>query len=226
MNKLVASCALLVAGCLLAGCSSAPPPADWKLNAVSLIEHFQARWLEGDGKTADLALDKARGEIARTGRLDLLARAELAACATRAAALDFTACDGYDRLANEAAANDIAYARFIRGDWQGLDAKSLPSHYADLLGARDDAAANRAAGELKDPLPRLIATALLFKTGRADPVALARAVDTASERGWRRPLLAWLEVQLKRAQAAGDTGAASHLQRRIDLITGPAPARP
>jgi len=205
---------------LLAACSSAPPPADWKMNAVSLIEHFQARWLEGDSKTADLALDKARGEIAKTGRLDLLARAELAACGTRAAALDFSACDGYEKLAGEAAANDIAYARFLAGNWQGLDTKSLPKHYADLVSAKDNAAANRAVDEIKDPLPRLIAAALLFKTSRAEPATLASAVETASERGWRRPLLAWLNVQLKRAQTAGDSGAVAHLQRRIDLITG------
>jgi len=209
---------------LLAGCSSAPPPPDWKMNAVSLIEHFQTRWLEGDGKTADLALDKARDEIAKTGRLDLLARAELAACGTRAAALDFTACGGYEKLANEAAGNDIAYARFLTGDWQGLDAKSLPKHYAELASAKDNAAANRAVGEIKEPLPRLIAAALLFKTSRAEPATLASAVDTASERGWRRPLLAWLNVQLKRAQAANDSGAVAHLQRRIDLITGTPPA--
>ena len=206
---------------LLAGCSSAPPPPDWKMNAVSLIEQFQSRWLEGDGKTADLALDKARREIAKTGRLDLLARAELAACATRAAALDFSPCTGYERLAGEAAANDVAYARFLAGDWQGLDAKSLPAHYADLVTAKDEAAANRAVGAIKEPLPRLIAAALLFKTSRADPATLATAVDTASERGWRRPLLAWLQVQLKRAEAAADSSAAAYLQRRIELIAGP-----
>lgn len=211
---------------LLAGCSSAPPPPDWKMNAVSLIEQFQSRWLEGDGKTADLALDKARAEIARTGRLDLLARAELAACATRTAALDFSECTGYARLAGEAAANDAAYARFLAGDWQELDAKSLPAHYAGVVTAKDAAAANRAAGEIKEPLPRLIAAALLFKTQRAEPATLASAVDTASERGWRRPLLAWLQVQLKRAEAAADSSASAHLQRRIDLITGPtAPAK-
>jgi hypothetical protein len=225
MKRSLASCLIL----LLAGCSSAPPPPDWKMNAVSLIEHFQARWLEGDGKTADIALDKARGEIARSGRLDLLARAELAACATRAAALDFSNCAGYERLArgnaNEAAASDIAYARFLAGDWSGLDAKALPAHYAGVTTAKDNAAANRAVAEIKEPLPRLIAAALLFKSNRAEPATLATAIDTASERGWRRPLLAWLQVQLKRAQAAGDTSAAAHLQRRIDLITGPtAPA--
>ncbi len=216
MKTRIAACCALT---LLAGCSSTPPPPDWKLNAVSLIEHFQARWLEGEGKTAELALEKSRSEIARSGRLDLLARAELTACATRAAGLDFSACSGYQSLARDADAGDVAYARFLGGDWNGLDAKALPAHYAALVSARDDAAANRAAAEIKEPLPRLIAAALLLQAGRADPATLTGAVATASERGWRRPLLAWLEVQLQRARAAGDPTAADHLQRRIDLIS-------
>jgi hypothetical protein len=36
--------------------------------------------------------------------------------------------------------------------------------------------------------------------------------------GWRRPLLAWLGVQLKRQQTAGNTTGASETQRRIDLV--------
>lgn len=210
----------LMIAALMAGCSSSPPPPDWKINAVSLLEHFQARWLEGDSKAADLALEKSRKEIARTGRLDLLARVELVACGTRAAALDFTPCRAYTALATEAAANDKAYAQFISGDWSGIDAKLLPPPYAALVEAKDAAAANRAATGIKEPLPQLIAAGLLFKQGRAEPAILVQATDTASERGWRRPLLTWLEVQLQRAQAAGDHDAIAHLQRRISLAGG------
>jgi hypothetical protein len=187
------------------------------MNAVSLLEHAQQRWLEGDSKAADLALSKARNEIAKSARTDLLARAELAACAAHVASLDFAACAAFDKLAPDASVSDQAYARFLAADWSGLEAKSLPAHYAGLLSAKDDAGANRALAEIKDPLPRLIAAALLFRTGRADPATLGAAVDTASERGWRRPLLAWLEVQKKRAQASGDSETAAMLQRRIDL---------
>jgi len=218
-SKLLVASSLL----LLTACSSSPPPPDWKLNAVNLIEQFQERWLEGDAKTAELALDKARGEIAKTGRLDLLARAELAACASHTAALDFSPCTAYQRLANDAAAGDIAYARFLAGDWNHLDSKALPAHYSALVTAKAVPAANRAAAEIKEPLPRLIAAALLFQAGNAEPATLANAVATASERGWRRPLLAWLQVELKRAQAASDTAASAQLQRRIDLILGATP---
>ncbi len=223
MNCLVS---LLLAALLLTACGGAPPPPDWKLNAVSLIEHFQQSWLEGNGKSADLALEKARSEIAKTGRLDLLARLEVAACGTRSAGLDFGPCDGFARLAPDATTNDRAYARFLTGDWTGLDGKLLPAQYADLAGAKDDASANHALAGIKDPLPRLIGAALLFKTGRADPATLRLAMDTASAQGWRRPLLAWLEVELRRARGAGDNQAADQLQRRIDLILEKSPPRP
>jgi len=211
---------LALAALMLSSCSSTPPPPNWKMNAVSLLEHAQQRWLEGDSKAAELALQRMRQEIAQSGRIDLLARAELAACATRIASLDFSPCVGFDTHAADAAASDQAYARFLAADWVGLEIKVLPAHYANLLSAKDDLNANLAAREIKDPLPRLIAAALLFRNGRAEPSTMATAIETASERGWRRPLLTWLEVQLKRAQSKGDQDAMAALQRRIDLIIG------
>lgn len=205
---------------LLAACGSTPPPADWKMNAVSLLEHAQQRWLEGDSKASEPALAKARSEIAKSGRLDLLARAELTACATRIASLDFSPCAGFDKVAADASSADLAYARFLKGDWNGLDAAALPPHYADLLNAKDVASVNRATAGVAEPLPRLIAAALLLRVDRATPETLALALDTASERGWIRPLLAWLQVTRQRALAAGDTAAAALLHRRIDFVLG------
>jgi hypothetical protein len=210
---------LLLSAALLAACGGTPPP-DWKLNAVGLLENAQQRWLEGDSKSADLALTRTRNEIAKSGRIDLLARAELAACAARIASLDFAPCAAFEKLAPNAGTGDKAYAQFLAANWDGLDAKALPPHYADLVAARDAASANRSVAEIKSPLPRLIGAALLFHAGRANPETLGIAVDTASERGWRRPLLAWLEIQHKRAQISGDSEAARLLRKRIDFVLG------
>ena len=62
------------------------------------------------------------------------------------------------------------------------------------------------------------ADGLLVQAGQLAPAGITAAVNTASDQGWRRPLLAWLGVQLKRAEGAGDTEAQARIQRRISLM--------
>jgi hypothetical protein len=52
------------------------------------------------------------------------------------------------------------------------------------------------------------------------PPGISLAVETASANGWRRPLLAWLGVQEKRAREAGDADGAAAIRRRIRLASG------
>jgi hypothetical protein len=68
-----------------------------------------------------------------------------------------------------------------------------------------------------DPLARLVSAGVRFQAGRADPALIALAVDTASAQGWRRPLLAWLGVQLRLAEQNQQVDEASRLKRRIAL---------
>jgi hypothetical protein len=204
---------------VLAACAGAPPPPDWKMNTQSALERFESLFLDGNTKLAELNFAKARAEAARTGRPDLIARLELARCAVRAAALEFDDCPGYQTLKDNAAPAEQAYAAFLAGTWQGLDSQSLPAQYAPLLKAGGE---TRLA-EIKDPTSRLIAAGILFKYGRSDPAGIAEAVETASAQGWRRPLLAWLGVQRKRAEAAGDQAAAARIGRRIDLVESSLP---
>jgi hypothetical protein len=72
--------------------------------------------------------------------------------------------------------------------------------------------------QIQDPLTRLIVAGSLLQREQLKPVDIALAVNTASDMGWRRPLLAWLGVQLKLSQSAGDAAKAQHIQRRIDLV--------
>lgn len=204
----------LVALLALAGCAGSPPPPDWKMNAQAGLEAFSKHYLDGNGKLADLNFAKARAEAARTGRPDLIARIELARCGVRAAALEFNDCPAYAVLADSAAPAEKSYAEFLAGNWQALDARLLPPQYGPVLKAGGEAGL---AG-IKEPVSRLIAAGVLFKAGRITPAGIAGAIDTASEQGWRRPLLAWLGVELKRAGAAGDQDAVARIQRRIDLI--------
>jgi hypothetical protein len=71
-----------------------------------------------------------------------------------------------------------------------------------------------------DALSRLVASAVVLQTGKASPVLVAQSVEAASAQGWRRPLLAWLGVQLKLAEQGGATAAADRIRRRIELVQG------
>ena len=73
---------------------------------------------------------------------------------------------------------------------------------------------------IEDPLSRLVAIGVLFQAGRAEPTAIADAVETASAQGWRRPLLAWLNVQLALADKAADANESARLRGRIGVVQG------
>ena len=179
---------------LLAGCGSSTPLPDWRLNASQALEAFQRDYLNGDTRASESDFTRARAELARTGREDLLARAELVRCAVRTASLEFDDCPGFERLRTGAGAEELAYAQYLSG--KGPHAAS------------------------EDPLSRLVAAGVSLKTGGIDPAAIDAAIEVASAQGWRRPLLAWLGVQAKRAEDAGDRETAAKIRRRMDLISG------
>jgi hypothetical protein len=195
----------------LAGCASKPQPPDWQPNAKSALDGFTDAWLHGDTAAADAEFARARRETASTGRFDNVAQVELVRCAARAAALVYD-CPGYTALANDATPAQQAYAAYLAGQWQGLNAGLLPEQHRTVV------TSGSLAG-VQYPLARLVAAGALMKTGKITPADVANAVDTASNQGWRRPLLAWLGVQEQRAQAAGDAAAVQQIRRRIALAS-------
>ncbi|MBE0612938.1 MAG: hypothetical protein IH604_04645 [Burkholderiales bacterium] len=204
---------------LLAACASTPVPPDWQVNAQSSLENFSAAYYAGNTRLAAQEFARARAEIAATGRPDLLARAELVRCAARVASLEFEACAGFDALAVDAGKEERAYAAFLAGRWQGLDAALLPVQHRALLAGAADAGALEA---IKEPISRLVAAGVLFRMNRLTPAGMAAATETASAQGWRRPLLAWLGVQAARAEAAGDADEAARIRRRIQIVSSDA----
>lgn len=194
---------------LLCACAGAPPPPDWQSNAHLALNNFEAAYLKGDTRVADAEFARARSELARTGRADLIARAELVRCAAQVASLAFDECPGFAVLAADSDAQGRVYADYISGRWQGLNAEMLPAQHRPVI----------AGGALpEDSFSRLVAAGALFRAGRLDPAIIETASETASANGWRRPLLAWLGVQEKRAADSGDGPAAARIRRRIELI--------
>jgi len=82
----------------------------------------------------------------------------------------------------------------------------------------DAGEAERAYAAITDPLARLVAAGAAMQSGRATPQLLVLASDTAAAQGWRRPLLAWLGVQARLAEQAGQTEEAARIRRRMDLV--------
>jgi hypothetical protein len=204
---------------LLAACSSAPPAPEWQSNAKAALDRAVTAHLGGDTRVANAEFELARRELARTGRADLVAMAELTRCAVRVASLDVGPCDGFEALRTDATPAERAYADYLVNRVQAGDIALLPEHHRPFAaGGLSGDAATSALGALDDPLARLVAIGVLFQDGRADPAAIALAVDAASAQGWRRPLLAWLGVQLALAEKAGDSASAERLRRRIALV--------
>jgi hypothetical protein len=209
--------ALALAGLLLvAGCASKPPEPEWEMNAQGSSQKALDAYLSGNARVEKLEWERARAEVARTGRPDLLARLELLRCAAQVASLVVEPCAAFEALRQDAAAPERAYADYLAG-------KPLPAQDVALLPAAQRGTASAGAGgaalaAIQDPLSRLVAAGVLLQAGRADPAAIATATDTASAQGWRRPLMAWLLLQVQRAEAAGDQEAADRLRRRVAVV--------
>lgn len=218
MNTSAIKLAIPFIGILLLGaCASGPKPLDWQLEARGAMERSVAAYMEGNSRVELVEFERARSQLARTGRADLLANAELLHCATRVASLVFEPCAGFEILRQDASEAQRAYADY-------LHSQMSPQSIA-LLPAPQRAAAAGDAGAVQgiaDPLSQLVAAGVLLQTGKASPAVIVKAMDAASAQGWRRPLLAWLNVQAQRAEQAGDAEEAARLRRRIALTQGSA----
>ena len=209
--------AALLAAVVLGGCASGKKAPDWAINEQGAAERATDAYLSGNSRVADAEWRRARDEVARTARPDLLARLELARCAAQVAALDAAPCSGFDTVAQDAAADEQAYARYLRGQLAAGDVALLPkAQQAVAPLAPEQAAAALAA--IEDPLSRLVAAGVLAVRGPVPMAVVTQAVDTASAQGWRRAVMAWLINQQRLAQALGDTALADQVQRRLDLL--------
>ena len=221
----------LCSALLLSACASRPPAPEWQAQAHSELQTFSQAYLRGNSRVAAQAFNRARNETASTGRAEQVARAELTRCAVQVASLAFDDCPGYLALAPDTEPATRAYAQYLSGRWDGLDAALLPEQHRALVQqaaagtpsperGENGLSAFSALSAIADPLARLVAAGALLRSGRLTPADIATATETAAAQGWRRPLLAWLGVQLARTNAAGPASQdqAQQIQRRIDLV--------
>lgn len=212
-----AAALLVAASVLLAGCGSKPRAPDWQMNAHDGLERYVKAYLGGKDRAGASEFERTRDALESTGQPGLVARAELTRCAVRVASLVMEPCEGFERLRADAPAAERAYADYLAGRIAPPDIPLLPPQHRGVAAGQGDAAALQS---IEDPVARLVAAGVLFRTGRAAPQVLVIASDTASAQGWRRPLLAWLGVQAQRAEQAGAADEAQRLRRRMALAAG------
>lgn len=207
---------LLVLACaaVLAACGNKPRQPDWLINADSAQDRYQRAYLSARDRVATAEFARLRGEVSSTAQPELVARAELTRCAMRVASLDFAPCTGFEPLRLDAPERERAYADFLAGVLRPEQVEHLPKEYRAVAGGEGG---GEAVKKIKDPVSRVIAAAVLLRTGRADPQVLQVATDAASEQGWRRAVMAWLGAQALRAEQAGAVEEARHLRRRMEL---------
>ena len=206
----------LAAAVLLAACGSQPPAPPWRANAADSLQRYSIAYFKGDARTEAADFDRARSELASTGQPGMVARAELTRCAVQVASLVFEPCQGFEQLRRDAPPAERAYADYIAGRVTPADVPLVPEQHRAIAAGREDGGTLQAIG---DPTSRLVAAGVLLRTGRATPQVVQVAVDTASQQGWRRPLLAWLGVQAQRAERSGHKDEAERIRRRMALVT-------
>lgn len=201
---------LAVAGLL--GACAAPSSPRWLLETDAALGAWREAYLGGDKRAAGRELALARREVGRGGDATLMARVELTVCAAQAASLGAGDCPAFQALAADAGAAENNYAAYLAGT--SFVANQLPA--TQQLAWQSGTTADLAT--IADPLARLLAAAMLRRDGRLPDEAYRLAIDTAAERGWRRPLLAWLAADRDRLQARGESATAAERQRRIERI--------
>jgi hypothetical protein len=122
----------------LTSCSSGPSPPDWALQAQASLERATRAHLSGEPRLANADHERGRQQLARTGRTDLVARAELLRCAAEFASLQFLlaekpvssasaqTCAAFEPWRQSATQADQAYADFLGGNLVAQEVPLLP----------------------------------------------------------------------------------------------------
>ena len=193
MKKITCAIALIL---LLLGCSSPKPAPDWTNASFNDLDNYKKSYLTGKGRIAEAYFNRAVDEIKSSGDLDILAKAYLTKYAVHVAVLE--PFDGGEYLKIEevepVGQNRIFY-NFLTGSFEKVDERFLPQQYARFFAAfqsgnTDDIA--REISNMDNPLSRLIAVGLLVKKNVYNEKDLKLAIDTASQNGWKKALLAYM----------------------------------
>jgi len=206
----------------MVGCFSKTSP-DWQRSGFNNLEKFKESFLSGDDERATLYYERALTEIKKSGRLDILAKVFLTKCAVKVAALEQEECSDFLQIRDLIQDNAIHnYFEFITGNFHNVDIRLLPEEYRAFFKAftkRSIPAINDAVGDIQFPLSRIIAVGLSVKQGISDSTTIDFALDVASEHGWKKILIRYLEAMKILHEQNGEIARADEVQRWINVIT-------
>jgi hypothetical protein len=207
---------------LLSGCGVKPAPV-WISTGHKQLETFKQDFLIGRSPAiTEIHFRNAVTEMKKGGDADLLGRAWLTRMALQIAMLMEMDAGDFPKIeAVEVVPANHNFYFFLKGDTAAVDISLLPESYrpfwASLLKG-DATEVAVAITAIDDPLSRLIASGLSVHHGFETEILLRISVETASQNGWKRALLAWLDRLKSLHEASGDTEKASAIKSRIDLL--------
>lgn len=206
----------------ICACGSLMPVPEWKEKGARYLDEYTNSFLKGKEPSTEPHFVKATREITAGNDLRLLAVAYLTKYALHTASLERFD-DGeflkIERLEPDEA--DMAYCRFLQGNFAAVNTSALPARYTGLLKAaerKDVALAAHEISAIRHPLSRLVAASVWVSYMPCDEYILQTAIDTASANGWKRPLLAHLEKLHACYLESGEKNKANAVRNRIELL--------
>lgn len=212
---------LLLAAILVTGCAG-PRVPPWSAAGFHHLTSYKTAFLEGRDALAALHYGRAEEAIKKSGNIDVLARARLTRFALQVSVLKSFAEQEYLELEKlKPLPETHNYFLFLRGDFQRLEPELLPEQYREVLPGLKTGNLQETEAAIKnieDPLSRLIATGLAVRRGLYNETILQLAVATASENGWRKALLVYLEKKRQYYEERKESEKALGVKHWLQII--------
>ena len=212
----------ILIGCFfLGGCGSKPAP-EWISASFNQLESYKKNYLRGKERIAELNFRKAIEEIKTSGDIQIMEKAYLTKYAVETAALETF--DDREYLRLEALQQTPEYTHFyhfLKGSFAKVDVNGLPPQYRGVFkafrnGKQGDI--DKEVSAIDDPLSRLIAAGLMVQQKQDSEIILNAAIKTASEQGWKKPLLAHLKRLQLLYEAKKEREKASSIRQYIEFM--------
>ncbi len=203
---------------LLTACSRSVPENQWQYQASAMSQKYQEHFLQKKSFRAELDLSHARSLARQSAELSTLIDIELTSCAMELGVLAPHPCkNALELLILDPDPSQKAYFHLLTAQFSYGEISLLPAQYRDFAKAfldEDTTRINRALGRIEPLSSRLVASALSRE--KIDEKNIQELIKRLSFKGYKNPLLSWLELQMRREQ---DPRKKARLKAKISVLT-------